>query len=55
VRIRADIDDSDYTENDGLTALEMTQRDIERNGMRPRHRQLVQMLVEAEAAASRKR
>ena len=44
VRLRADVDDSDYTENDGLTALEMVEREIERNGMRPRHRRVLNML-----------
>ena len=41
VNIRADIDDSDYTENDGMTALEMVEQYISRNGMRPRHRALL--------------
>ena len=51
--IRADVDDSDFTENDGLTALEVVENDIARNGMRPRHRQLLLMLSGAPAGARR--
>ena len=52
VHVRADQDDSDFTENDGLTALEIVENEIARNGMRPRHRALMLMLQER-AAVSR--
>ena len=49
--ISADVDDSDYTENDGLTPLEMVELDIAHNGMRPRHQQIRHMLMERVDAA----
>ena len=42
--LRVDVDDSEYTENDGLTALEIVQNDIADFGMRPRHRELLLLL-----------
>ena len=45
--IRADIDDSDFTENDGLTALEIVEADL-RTHVRPRLADIAHMLRGAE-------
>lgn len=42
--IRVDIDDSEFTENDGLTALEIVDNLIAREGMKPRQQRLQRML-----------
>ena len=47
-----DVDDSEFTENDGLTALEIVQNDIADFGMRPRHRELLMLLQQSTSAAS---
>lgn len=44
--IRVDVDNSDFTENDGLTALEIVEADVARHGQRPRQRELLHMLRE---------
>ena len=42
--LRADVDDSEFTEYDGLTPLEMVEADVARNGMRPRSHVLLRLL-----------
>ena len=46
--IRTDVDDTDFTEFDGMTALEIVESEIQAKGTRPRFIQLVSMLREAE-------
>ena len=42
--LRVDVDDSEFTENDGLTALEIVENEIAQGGMRPRYRDLLRLL-----------
>ena len=49
--IRVDVDDSEFTENDGLTALEIVQNEIAEGGMRPRHRDMLLVLQQHGASA----
>ena len=46
VHIRADVDDTDFTSYDGMTALEIAYAEIEKYGMRPRQRQVMLMIEE---------
>ena len=39
--MRADVDDTDFTQYDGMTAQEMLEQEIAQFGMRPRHRALL--------------
>ena len=45
IKLRVDVDDSEFTENDGKTALEIVQDEIAAGGMRPRHRDLLRLLL----------
>ena len=47
--IRADVDDSDFTEFDGLTARECVEEQLRITGKRPRLPEIVHMLQVAEA------
>ena len=49
--IRVDVDDTEFTENDGLTALEIVEADISRYGQRPRQSELRRMLLGASGAS----
>ena len=46
VHIRSDVDDSDFTSMDGMTALEMIEEEITREGMKPRNKAVLDMLRE---------
>ena len=48
--LRVDIDDTEFTENDGLSSLEIIEKSAEETGMKPRHHDCRRMLLEALAA-----
>ena len=45
--LRVDEDDTEYTENDGMTALEIVEAEIKRDGCRPRTLAITRMLRDA--------
>ena len=51
--VRSDVDDTDFTEYDGMTALEITEAEIQAKGARPRQIEIVRMLREAEQLQQR--
>ena len=51
VHLRSDVDDSEYTEYDGMTALEMIEHEIEVEGMKPNNLRVLQLLRERTAKA----
>ena len=50
--LRVDIDDSEFTENDGLTALEIVHNEIAEGGLRPRYRDLLRLLEQYDPQAA---
>ena len=53
--IRVDVDDSDYTENDGMSPLEIVEAELAGRGARPRMADIGRMLRAAEAEQQRHR
>ena len=51
--LRVDIDDAEFTENDGLSALEIIEKGVAATGMKPRHYDCLRMLQEAVGSGSR--
>ena len=52
--IISDVDDSEFTEYDGLSALQMMEAEIAKEGMQPRNRKCLMLLQEATAAHGRR-
>ena len=54
--IRVDVDNSEFTENDGMSALEIIQSDIELEGLRPQNRDCLKLVSQyTEEALARHR